>query len=80
VRRLSRKDKISLTVWGLWGLSFALLEIPAARKCVPWNTLSTTAWRLQERHPNSSVVIDGGLGILHHHIVRTASFLAGDGR
>lgn len=72
--------KWSYALWGTWLAAFAAAELPATREKVPWSTLSTTSWDLQERYPWTSIFIQGGLSILQVHIVRVAGLLAGDGK
>lgn len=34
-------------VWGLFGIVFLLLELPAHWRLVPWPTLSSTTWDIE---------------------------------
>jgi hypothetical protein len=60
----------SWLVWGLWFLSFVILELLAAFGVVPWKTLSTTVWDLIQRTNGiAAIAVVAGLAVLAVHLV-----------
>jgi hypothetical protein len=65
----------SWIVWGLWGLAFVLLEIPAVFGLTPWKTLSSTVWDLIQRTNGiAAIAVVGGLAVLAVHLVAPSVF------
>ncbi len=56
-------------VWGIIGLEFVLLEIPAAFGIVPWGTLSTATRAVEGLWVWGAFFIMVGLTILNIHLV-----------
>lgn len=59
----------SLIVWGLWFLLFLVLEFLGLFHVTPWNSLSDTAWDLENVSDWIKVLFLAGLIILTVHIV-----------
>lgn len=62
--KLTRSD----IVWAAWLLLFLALEIPAALRIAPWDTLSRTSWLDEKLYPILQTILFGFLIGLAVHI------------
>ena len=63
------KFEWSLLVWAGWLLLFLALELPALFNKVPWESLSSTSWTLEDDWHPLQFVFMFGLAVLLVHIV-----------
>jgi hypothetical protein len=55
-------------VWAVWLAIFLALELPAALHAVPWSTLSTTSWDLEDWWSPVRLMLEAFLAVLLLHI------------